>query len=832
MIGDCRLVIEGVLQDLKHAARMLVKNPGFTLVAIMSIGLGVGANAAMFSVADGLVLRPLQVPRAGEIVAVSAVAPRASEGFASNRLLSYPDYADLRDRAQSFDGLLAYRVTVASFAPRRDQQAQSKLGLVVSGNFFDVLDLQPAAGRFFLPDEDRVPGRDAVIVLAHETWNDQFGSDPGVVGQQVRLGGLDFTVIGVAPEGFSGMHLALPPAYYVPIAISPSLTDSQPNVLQQRNLRGLDVRGRLKPTVSLDQAREEATLIARGLEQAYPDTNRNYGLLVRTAFDARLEERGPSAPSAFMLLTLAFVVLLVACANVAGLLMSRAPMREREIALRLAIGGGRLRVSRQLITESFLLAAGGGALGLALGYGGVVFFGSLPLVSDIGVRLTFDLDRRAVGFGLVLAAASALFSSLVPAWRATHATDLAQTLRSGRMGLQKFSRLWGRNGLVAGQVALSLMMLTVTVFLTRAFQAELSRPGFRTEQILLAGFEPRLARYDAPRTEAFYTLLKDRARALPGVTSVGMSSVLPLNQDYRDPVFAVPEGFQLPPGTENVVVLSSRIDEGYLDSMSIPLVAGRGIQASDIASTRRVVLVNQAMAARYWPGQNAIGKRVRLVNREGQPWAEVVGVTADSKYNWIGEGPTPWLYLAQRQDLGARSTLVIALDGPPAALAPSVRSIVQEIDSNMPIASMRTMEEFYYGNATGVVATLTTVTGVMGLMGLVLAMVGLYGLVAYAAARRTREIGIRMAVGAQSSSVLRMVLRHGLVLAASGVVLGVVGSVAVSGLLRGIFPTAGAIDVTTFVIVVPTLVVLTLVAAWLPARRAARTDPLVALRQE
>jgi predicted permease len=827
-------MIDGFLQDLKHGARMLVKNPGFTLVAVASIAIGVGANAAMFSLADGLVLRPLQVPRAGEIVAVTAIAPRANQGFGSgsNRLLSYPDYVDLRDRAQSFDGLVAYAVKVASFATSRDQPAQTRLGLVVSGNFFDVLQLQPALGRFFRPDEDQVPGRDAVIVLAHETWADQFASDPEVIGRQMRLGGLDFTVIGVAPASFSGMHLALPPSYYVPIAMSPPLDGQPGESLQRRVVRGLDVRGRLKPGVSLEQAREETRLIARALEDAYPDTNRNYGLLVRTAFDARLEERGPSAPSAFMLMTLAFAVLLVACANVAGLLMSRAPVRERELALRLAIGGGRLRVTRQLITESLLLAVGGAALGLALAYGSVMFLQRLPLVSDIGVRLTFELDRRAIVVGIVLAALSALLSSLVPAWRATHTSDLSQALRHGRARLPRHSRLWGRNGLVAAQVALSLMLLTVTVFLARAFEAELSRPGFRTERVLLANFEPSLARYDAARTASFYTQLKERTRALPGVTSVGMSSVMPLNQDYRDPVFTVPEGFQLPSGTENVIVLSSRIDEGYLEAMSIPLVAGRGVQASDAVDTPRVALVNEAMAARFWPGQNAIGKRVRLVNREGQPWAEVVGVTATGKYNSIGEGPTPWMYLAQRQDPGVRSTLVIALNGASAAAAPGLRSIVQEIDPNMPITSVRTMEDFYFGNATGIVRTLTAVTATMGLLALVLALVGLYGLVAYAVARQTREIGIRMAVGAQSSSVLRMVLRHGLVLSASGVAMGVIGSAAAGNLLRAIFPTAGAIDTATYLLVVPLLVAVTLVAAYIPARRAARIDPLMALRQE
>ena len=827
-------MIEGIVQDLRHGARMLVKNPGFTLIAIASIAIGVGANAAMFSLADGLVLRPLPVPRADQVISVSATAPRANEAFflTTNRL-SHLDYTDLRDRAQSFSGLAAYTVSFASFATGRDQAAQSKLGLAVSGNFFDVLELQPALGRAIRPDEDRVPGRDAVVVLAYSTWAEQFGSDPGIVGRQVRLGGLDFTVVGVAPESFTGMHLVLPPAFIIPIAMQSKLAGAVPaTLLEQRNFRYLEVRGRVKSGVSLEQARQEVASIARGLEQTYPDTNRNFGMVIRTAFEARLDERGASAPSAFMLMTLAFAVLLVACANVAGLLMSRAPAREKEMALRLAIGGARWRITRQVITEGVLLAAGGGALGLAMGYGGVMLLRRLPIISDIGVRLTFDLDRRAIAVGLVLAAASALLSSLVPAWRASHATNLVFTLRSGTSHVQRLSRLWGRNGLVTAQVALALVLLTVTVYLGRAFRAELGEPGFRTEGMLLASFDPRLAGYDSARTEAFYRQLSERVKALPGVTSVGMTSIVPLNQDNREPLTIVPEGFQLPRDTNSLTILSARIDEGYLATMGIPLVMGRGFASSDTTDTPRVVLINRAMAARYWPEQNPIGKRVRLIDRQNQPWAEVVGVTADNKYNWIGEGPTPWLYLPQTQDVGSRSTLLVASRGAAVALAGPVRDIVKDIDPNMPISSVRTMEDFYYGNASGVVYALTSVVGTMGLLGLSLALVGLYGLVAYSAARRTREIGIRMAIGAPSASVLRMVLRHGLALATAGVVAGVIGSVAVGGLIRSVFPNAGLIDFTTYLLVVPVLVAITMLAAWVPARRAARIDPLVALRQE
>ena len=821
-----------MLQDLRHGARMLVKNPGFALIAIISIAIGVGANAAMFSLADGLVLRPLRVPRSSEIVEVSALSPRASSAFVTTSLLSRPDYLDLRDRARSFNGLLAYSTLVTGFAVRQDEPVQSTMGLLVSANFFTVLELTPALGRFFLPGEDRVAGRDAVMVIAHNVWTDRFGADPTIVGRRVRLGGVDFAIVGVAPKGFEGMHLALHPAYYVPYAMSTAMPGAIPDGLERRGLRNLAVKGRLKPGVPLAQAREEVRLIAASLEQTYPDSNRGYGLLVKSDFDARLAERGPSAPGAFMLLTLAFVVLLVACANVAGLLMSRGPAREREIALRLAIGGGRLRVIRQLVTESVLLAAGGGLLGLLFGFTAVRFFRRLPIVSDIGVRLIFELDRRAIAVAVILAAASTLISSLIPAWRATRRVDLNSALKIGTSGGGRSSRLWGQNGLVAGQVALSVILLAVTVFLSRAFEQELREPGFRTTRMLLSNYEPRLARYDDAQTKAFYRQLKERARGLAGVTSVGMTSVMPLNQDSREATAIVPEGFQLPRGTTSVTVLSSRIDEGYLATMQIPVVQGRGIESTDTEDAPRVALVNQSLAARYWPGQNAVGRRIRLISRDEQVSAEVVGVTANNKYNFIGEAPTPWMYLAQQQDPGFRTTLIVASESDSAALASPLRAVLRELDPAMPISGVRTIEEFYRGNATGIVTALVVITASMGLLGLTLAMVGLYGLVSYVVARQTREIGIRMAVGAQRGSVLRMVLRRGLWRAAWGAAFGVAGCLAAGPLLRAVFPTLGSMDLRTYVTVILVLAAVTLLASYIPARRAAHIDPLRALRQE
>jgi predicted permease len=553
-------------------------------------------------------------------------------------------------------------------------------------------------------------------------------------------------------------------------------------------------------------------------------------MLVRSGFQARLDERGPSAPGAFMLLATAFVVLLVACANVAGLLISRAPARQREIALRMAIGGGRVRVTRQLITESLLLAAAGATLGLVTAKAAMIFLAQLPVVSDIGVRLTFELDRRAIVIGLLVATVSALLSSVAPALRSAFSADLVSTLRQ-TPEFKGRSRLWGRNGLVAAQVALALVVVTVTVSLFRGFQVEVSRPGFRTERMLLSTFEPELVRYDRQQTDAFYTRLKERVRALPGVQSVGMTSVMPLNQDNRQPAAVVPEGFQLPRGTESIILLTSRIDEGYLGTMGVAVLQGRGIEATDTADSARVAVVTRTMAERYWPGKDAIGKRIRFVGRDRQADAEVVGVTADGKFNWIGEAPTAWIYLAQRQEPGSRSTLLVASRGDSAALAASVRGVVRELDANMPIAGLRTIEEFYYGNAIGIAVSLIRIVGTMGLLGLTLAMVGLYGLMAYGVARRTREIGIRMAVGARPSLVLRSVLGHGLLLAGGGIALGVVGSVAAGGVVRGVFPASGGNELTTYLIVVPTLLVITLVASYVPASRAARIDPLQALRE-
>jgi predicted permease len=585
----------------------------------------------------------------------------------------------------------------------------------------------------------------------------------------------------------------------------------------------------------VEQAAEEVGLIAANLQRSYPDTNRNQGLTTRTEFDARVDARPQLAGGALMLMTLSMTVLIVACANVAGLLTSRAPVRAREMSLRLAIGAGRLRLLRQLIVESLLIAVGGGAIGLLIASSAIVLFQGLQLPTDVPLKLDFDLNNRVLIVGLIVAALSAVGSSLVPAWKSTR-TDLVSPLKAQASADPGRTRLWGRNLLVCGQVALSLVLLTVAVFLFRAYQTEYGRgPGFRTDHVLLMSFQPDLAGYDEARSDRFYDQLKDRAGAIPGVRSVAFTSSVPFDGISIENTAVAPEGVQLAAGAESVRVRSARVDEGYFDTLDIRIVEGRPFRETDTVNTPRVAIVNETFASRYWPARNAVGRRFRLVGDNGDSsWVDIVGIAMDTKYRNISEGPTEFVYYTRRQMAAPDSTILLHTGSDPQAFAAPLRAAVQAIDPNMPVFGVRSMEEFYRASSVSVTNLLVELVGGMGTMGLALSIVGLYGLVAYSVNRRTREIGIRMAVGAPSGSVLRMVLRHGLFLAGGGTVLGVVASAMVAGVLRVAFPfpSVAAVDILTYVIVVPTLLGVTLLAAYIPARRAARIDPLLALRQE
>jgi len=811
---------------------MLAASPGFTSVAVLSLAIGIGANSAIFSFADALLLRPLPVARPGDVLTVGS---RSSLGAlnAASLVSSYPDYVDIAGRSQTFEGLAAFTNLTAGFASDPAATPKLTLGMLVSGNLLSLMSVEPTIGRSFRAEEHQVPGRDAVVILGSAVFEQAFGSDARVLGRAVRINGVPFTVIGVAPASFTGMNSAVRADFFVPLMMSPQLVDDvKTGSLEARDVRNLTLKGRLKPGVTQAQAQAELTTIGADLQRAYPATNKNRDLVVRTELQSRIAEDPPDAMMIAMLSTLALAVLFVACGNVGGLLASRAPVRAREMALRLAIGAGRGRLVRQLLTESLIIAIAGGLLGLGVGYAGIRLFRTIELPTDLPIMLQFQMDRRALLFSLAVAAVSAIVFGLVPAIQAAR-TDLNAVMKAGEAVTPERRRRWGRGVLVAGQVAAAVVVITVALFVYRGFSQQLTvGPGYRTDHLLMMRFDPMLVHYSEARSRQFFQQVSDRARETPGIKTATLTSSIPMANGTIGAVTIAPEGFQFPPGQEDIRALASMVDESYFDTIGIPLVAGRGFTRRDDENAPRVGVVNQHLAEHYWPGQNPLGKRFRLKDADNA-WVEVVGVAKTSKYIFIAETPTDFVYLPHRQTRPTAMTLLAQFTGDPSTTAAALRQVVKDADINMPIFDSRTMEELYRMRSISVFNLLITIVAGLGLMGLGLAVVGLYGLVAYAASRRTREIGIRMAIGATNLSVVRMVVRQGATLALTGLVVGLAASIGAGRLLRAAFPAGiDQQNVVSLALVAPAVLIVTMLAAYVPARRASRISPVQALRYE
>ena len=650
MTTDCsgwiRTWVERAWQDVRYGGRMFAGNPGFAAIAVLSLAIGIGANTAIFSFADALLLRPLPVARPGDVLTVGSTS--SADFFGSTLVSSYRDYVDIRDRARSFDGLTALSSITVGFAADAHAQPRLKLGIRASSNLLSLMGVTPTIGRDFRPDEDQVPGRDAVIILGRTLWEQEFGANPGVLGRTVRINGIDFTVIGVTPAAFTGMDQFVRSDFFVPMMMSSRLiADPKAGSLEARDLRNLRIKGRLRPGVSQASAQAELSAIASDLERAYPQTNKNRRLAVRTELQERIAQDAPDATLVAMLSTLALAVLFVACANVAGLLTSRAPARAREMALRLAIGAGRGRLIRQLVTESLLLAVAGGVAGLGVGYAGMMLFSQIQLPTDLPINLSFRMDRRALVFSFAVAVASALVFGLVPAVQATR-TDLTAVMKASDSVAPGRRRRWGRALLVCGQVAVSVVLLVVAMFMYRGFGRQLANgPGYRTDHLLMMSFDPTLVRYSQEQSQQFFAQVADRARAVPGVASVTMSTMVPMSNDSIGFEAVVPEGFQFPVGRENTRVLASRIDEHYFDTMGLTLLEGRGFLETDGPDAPRVAIVNEQFAKHFWPNQDPIGKRLHA--GDDKAWVQVVGLAKTSKYVFIAEPPSDFIYFPYRQ---------------------------------------------------------------------------------------------------------------------------------------------------------------------------------------
>jgi putative ABC transport system permease protein len=798
---------------------------------ILSIACGAGANVAIFSGVDALLFRPLPVPRPGELLTVGTRI-NTGVGSAISNVASYPDYVDLRTRAGSFTGLAAFDSRPAGFRADPRRPVEVKVISMVSGNFFTVVGVEPVLGRGFSLEDDRVPGRHPFTVLSHGAWQKDFRGDPSVIGRIVQISEVDFVVIGVLPERFTGLEPRyVAPSAYVPLAMARVLkVPSAPDPLTARDLRSLDVRGRLKPGVTLDQARAELAAIGQDLEREYPETNTNRAIVAQTEVAMRFE-RYPLEATAMVLLTLlSWAVLLVACANVAGLLSSRAPARAKEIALRLSIGAGRARLVRQLLTESVLIAAAGGLGGVAIGHAGIVLLQQIQFPTDIAALPAIRLDGRSLLFSLTIAMASAFVFGLGPALTTTR-LDLVEALRATEAHPRSRTGIGGRRLLVSVQVALSLVVLTMSIYAIQVVRrALIEGPGFRTSHMAKLTLETSQARYDDRASVDFFSKAVADARELPGVDAVTLTSDMPLSMSGGR-TSVVPEGYQLPSGQTALTFLSSSVGDEYFAVMSIPLVAGRAFRTTDDSRAPLVAIVNETFGRRFWPSGRVVGRRFRLDHGEG-PWVEVIGVAKTTKYLFGAESPLEMIYFPFRQQPQREMVLLATTKGDSAALVAPLRDVVRRLDPDVPVYDAQTIEFFYAAKSRKAADVIVSLVGGMGLMGMTLTVIALYSLVAYAVSRRTREIAIRVAVGATYPRIVHMVLQQGMAPVWVGVAGGLLLSVATARLLPATIPIVERYNPLLNVLAVPLLVIVAFVAAFLPARTAARVNPSEALRSD
>lgn len=811
-----------LVQEIRLAVRQLARRPWLTFAAVVSLALGIGANSAIFSLVNAVLLRGVPAARPAELVEIYT-GDKDEPAYSPH---AYPDFLDLRQQRDVFSDAMAYRVTFSS--SEVGERTQLVLGEAVSANFLDFLGLPPALGRGFVAEED-VRGGAPVAVIGWGYWQRRFGADPAVIGRTIRLSGTDFTIIGVAPESLKAVFPLLVADFWVPMAAHERL--GLDDFLDRRNSRSLSVKARLTPGVTLEQANARLSTFGKQLAVAYPESNEN-----RTfhAVPASRVALNPAVDRSLMfvatvLMALVFAVLLIACSNIANLLLARAADRQREVAVRLAMGSGRWRLMRQLLVESLLLALGGGILGTMLAFwlAGAITRFQPPLPVPISMHL--EPDGRVVAFTFTVSLLTGLLCGLMPALRASR-LQLVPSLKSDTAAVSlRGRRINLRNGLIVAQVAMStLLLLGAGLFLRSLGQAQAIDPGFALRRGAIADLALGIGgRYTPEAGAAFYRQLLERVRALPSVQSAALADHLPLSLNVRTTEVGA-EGQEPADWDEAFEIDVATVGQGYFETMGIPILQGQ--ELADQTGEHAVVL-NQTAATKFWPGESAIGKRVRFGADE--PWHTVVGVAADGRYRTLGEATRPFAYTSWAGERELFMSIVAAarpgIDE--RGLLAQLRAEIDTLDRGAPVMGTRTMTEhlalMLFPARMG-----AALLSAFGMLGLVLACVGLYGVVAYTVARRTREVGIRMAIGASSQDVQRLVVGGGMKLVgvgiALGVLLGLVAMPPLKSLLFGIVP----LDPLTFAGVSAVLAAVALVANWLPARRASRIAPVEALRQD
>jgi predicted permease len=827
-----------MFQDLRYGARMLAQGRGFTVAAVLCLALGIGANTAIFSLASAVLWRPLPVERPGQLVEIIR-----GDGMSGNTL-SHPDYLAISERNDTLAGLAISSFIGLSFG--HGGQSQMITGELVSGNYFDVLGAQPALGRAFLPEEDRAPGTHPVVVVSHDLWQSQFSGDPQLVGKTIRLNNQLYTVVGIAPAGFRGANAPFGAAVWIPaMMIEATMTVRQsPPPLNDRGHEFAAI-GRLKPGVSLDHAQAQLETLNRQLELADPlpearrRANDDRSLKLVRSQGLIVPFRRMANKATELLSVVVGLVLLIACANVANLLLARAAARRKEIAVRLALGAGRMRLILQLLTESFLLALLGAVAGLLIAFwiNQALMALEPPVPAAWNFQIDLRLDAAALGFAVLLTLVTALIFGLAPALQASK-PDLVPALKDEAPTTAPGSRylrwLSLRNTLVVAQVAVSLVLLVGAGLFIRSLQhVQRLDLGFKTEDRLALTLDPAKQGYDEARTREFVAQAVERLNAAPGIERVSAANFLPLDVLRLGARIEV-EGRPTPPDAQPTFGTDQVVGLNYLRAMGTRLVRGRDFTTQDTAGAPRVAMINEWMARHLFPNENPLGKRLRISAPFAQladaPPCEIVGVVEDVTFN-LGERSGPVAYRPLAQNAFRSITLVVHTKGDPKAQIAAMRSAVQAIDDNLPAQEIKTLEEIVslqFWPARMLAGLLV----VLGSAGLLLASVGVYGVMSYSVARRTSEIGVRMAMGAQSRDVVKLIVGQGLGLALAGAAIGLALSVMATRFLSGLLYGVSATDPATFAGVGLFLIGVALLACYLPARRATKVDPLAALRRD